>query len=111
MKQIDSIAPLLLACRLGMAKEQSSLHASRLALWPCIAASDYPELLMVHHAPSSAQSRWSATTQQGFAAWLAEGGFAQEEAQEAQEIKQHGERLASHWGNEIAPLGKQHETA
>jgi hypothetical protein len=111
MKQIDSIAPLLLACRRGMAKEQSSSHLSRLALWPCTAASDDLELQMIRQAPPSAQSRWSASTQKGFTAWLAAGGFAQEEVQEAQELKRHGEQLASHWGDEVAQLAKQHETA
>lgn len=100
MKQIDSITPLLLACRLEMAKDQSSRHASRLALWRCTTAADYVELQMMRYAPPSSQSRWCSATQQDFTAWLAAGGFAQEEAQEAL-LKQRGEQMASHWGEDI----------
>ncbi len=108
MKQIDSISPLLLACRLGIAKEQSFWHASRLALWRCTTAGDYVELQMMRYAPLSSQSRWCATTQQDFTAWLAAGGFAQEEAQE--QSKQSGVEQATRWLEDIdAPT--LHETA
>jgi hypothetical protein len=110
MKQIDSISPLLLACRMAIAKEQSFQHASRLALWRCTTAGDYVELQMMRYAPLSSQARWCATTQRDFTAWLAAGGFAQQEAQEAQQIKQRDEHLASHRGEEMC-MSKLHETA
>ena len=95
MKQIDSIAPYVLACRVEIAKEQSVRHASRLALWRCTTASDYAELQMMRHAPSTPQSRWYTTTQQDFTAWLAAGGFAQEDVPPSQCGESPGDAEAS----------------
>ncbi|HEV7816639.1 MAG TPA: hypothetical protein VGP06_16265 [Janthinobacterium sp.] len=87
MKQIEQTHAdaLLQTCRIRLAKEQSALHATRLALARWTSAADYAELQMMRIAPPSIQSRWCAQTQQGFTAWLAGGGFAQAGSQAEKE--------------------------
>ena len=67
----------------ALASEQSSTHAARVAVARWRSGDTHKELLAAEAMSPSPQSRWHATTQRDFCAWLDAGGFTQAEAADA----------------------------
>ena len=63
-----------------LASEQSSMHAARVSIARWRNGNTRTEWLTAEAMSPSPQSRWHATAQRDFCAWLDAGGFAQTEA-------------------------------
>ncbi|GAB3443527.1 hypothetical protein NX773_02185 [Massilia solisilvae] len=60
--------------RMTIAREQSALFPTRLALARWMSGADFPHL---HHAHPPLRAAWLAQAQRDFQAWLDGGGFVQ----------------------------------